>query len=74
MVSAILRIVAELLPWLLGLFNEEAKVRRDNEAFDKAIAASDADAISRLLSERFERVRSPGRVDSSGLPGDGGSQ
>jgi len=73
MVSAILKIISELLPWLLGLFNEEAKTRRENEAFDKAIADSDADTISRLLSERFDRVRSQGG-GCAGLPGDSGSQ
>ena len=73
MVSAILKIISELLPWLLGLFNEEAKARRENEAFDKAIANNDADTISRLLSERYDRMRSKGG-DRPGLPGDSGSQ
>jgi hypothetical protein len=74
MVSAILKIISELLPWLLGLFNEEARARRENEAFDKAVAGNDHESISRLLSERFDRVRAPGHIDNTGLPGDSGSQ
>jgi len=59
MISAILSIIATILPRVMELFDPEAKRRRENEAFDKAIANTDAAAISSLLSQRFDRVRTP---------------
>jgi hypothetical protein len=55
--SAILQIIAAIMPLVLKLLAPEAQRRRENEAFDKALAKTDTDAISRLLSERYDRVR-----------------
>ena len=65
MIAAILKIAALLAPFLIELFSKEAKAERSNHDFDKALAEGDADSISRLLSERYDRVRSK----SSGDPG-----
>ena len=60
MVSAILNILAELLPWVKELFSTEAKRRRENAEMDKAIVCGDVANISYLLSRRFDSVRSKG--------------
>jgi len=68
MLSAILNIVAQILPFILGLFSHEAKTRRENEAFDKALAYGDVADISMLLSARFDRVRSKNTGSDSRQP------
>ncbi len=58
MIIAILKIFAVLLPWVIEFFGKEAKARREDEGFDKAIAENDAAAITRMLSQRYDSVRS----------------
>ena len=69
MIGAILSILAAILPTILGLFSPEAKRRRENEAYDKALTCGDVANISDLLSQRFDRVRSQGGSGNSGQPG-----
>jgi hypothetical protein len=58
MITAILKIFAVVLPWVIELFGKDAKARRADEGFDKAIAENDAAAITRMLSQRYDSVRS----------------
>jgi hypothetical protein len=64
MITAILSIIAAILPYVLELFSKEAKVQRGNSEFDKAIAENDVDSISRMLSERYDSVRKKNSSDS----------
>jgi hypothetical protein len=58
MTTAILQIIAFLLPILYEAWGSgKAKKERENEAFDKALASGDVADITRLLSERYDRVR-----------------
>jgi hypothetical protein len=57
MISAIFQIISKLLPFVLKLFAPEAQRRRENAEFDKALAENNPDDITRLLSERYDRVR-----------------
>jgi hypothetical protein len=57
MITAILQIIAAILPWIIEILGEEAEKGRKNAAFDTALAKNDAALVSRLLSERFDTVR-----------------
>ncbi|MDP3012689.1 MAG: hypothetical protein Q8M92_00510 [Candidatus Subteraquimicrobiales bacterium] len=62
--GAILKLIVFILPLLLeAFFSKGAKTRRADEDFDKALAETDAAAITRLLSQRYDSVR--GKTDSN---------
>jgi hypothetical protein len=71
MITAILQVIAALLPWIMEIFGQEAKTRRQDEAMDKALANGNVDDIGRLLSERFDRLHAKGDGDP-GQPADSG--
>jgi len=57
MIDAILQIIALILPWIMECFSKQSATRRENEAFDSALAKNDAALAARLLSQRYDRLR-----------------
>ena len=64
MISLVLQIIAFALPWIGSLFTAESKAQRRNDDFDKALATGNTADISRLLSERYDSMRSKDSGDS----------
>lgn len=55
--------VAAIIAAVLGLWLKKSRTKKEkeDEEMDKAIADGDADAVTRIFSERFDRVSSKNR-------------
>jgi hypothetical protein len=61
MIAAILQIIAAIVPWIMEAFDAESQIRRKNAQIDDAIAKNDTAAITRMLSQRVDRVHAKSR-------------
>jgi hypothetical protein len=61
MIAAILQIIASIIPWIMEAFDAESQIRRRNAQIDDSIAKNDAAAITRMLSQRTDRVLAKSR-------------
>jgi hypothetical protein len=51
------KIVSFLVPIIIEQFNPANKIRREDHAFDKALAKNSTDDLSALLSERIDGLQ-----------------